>query len=236
MELTRTDAEAHAPGPATVAARVAEGAPFALSAGLVAESAELSADLAAIGAGEVSGAPVQVSLTEGGAALLSLSGALEAPSALCGEVDEGRYPCFQGLAVEAGPSLLLFKRPPWVVQAVPEQGVESLGGPLSLNLAGLFAADGDDALSYAAESSDPALASVAVSGGVLSIEPNGEGLEGFVTVTLTATDSDGLEAVQSFTVEVSPQSRRFGSGWRLGWLLGAPAPSAEAAPHPAEPQ
>ena len=234
MELTRTDAGDYAPGPAMVAARVAEGAPFALSAGLVAESAELSADMAAIGAGEVSGAPIQVSLTEGGAARLSLSGAPEAPSALCGEVDEGRYPCFQGLAVEAGPGLLLFKRPPWVVQAIPEQGVESLGGALSLNLSGLFAADQDDALSYTAESSDPALASVEVFRGVLSIGPNGEGLDGLVTVRVTATDSDGLEAEHSFTVEVSPQSRRFGSGWRLGWLLGAPSPSAGAAPPRAE--
>ena len=227
MELTRTDADDYAPGPAMVSARVAEGAPFALSAGLLAESAELSADMAAVGAGAVSGAPIRVSLTEGGAALLSLSGTPEAPSQLCGEVDEGRYPCFQGLALEAGPGLLLFKRPPWVVRAVPEQGVESLGGALSLDLAGLFAADGGDALSYAAESSDPALASVRVSRGVLSIEPNGEGLEGFVTVTLTVTDSDGLEAEQSFTVEVSPPSRRFSRGWRLGWLTGTPAPSAE---------
>ena len=227
MELTRTDAEDHAPGPAMVATRVAEGAPFALSAGLVAADAELSADMAAIGAGEVSGAPIQVSLTEGGAARLSLSGAPEAPSALCGEVDEGRHPCFQGLAVEAGPGLLLFKRSPWVVQAIPGQEAESLGEALSLNLAAFFAADGGDALSYAAESSDPALASVKVSGGVLSIEPNGEGLEGFVTVTLTVTDSDGLEAEQSFTVEVSPPSRRFSRGWRLGWLTGTPAPSAE---------
>ena len=236
MELTRTDADDHAPGPAMVSARVAEGAPFALSAGLVAEDAELSADMVAIGAGEVSGAPVQVALTEGGAALLSLSGAPEAPSALCGEVDEGRYPCFQGLVVEAGPGLLLFKRPPWVVQAVPEQGVESLGGPLSLDLAGLFAADGGDALSYSAESSDPALVSVRVSGGVLSIEPNGEGLDGLVTVRVMATDSDGLEAEQSFLVEVSPPARRFSRGWRLGWLTGTSAPSAEAAPAGDEPE
>ena len=219
MELTRTDADDHGPGPATVAARVAEGAPFALSAGLVAEDAELSADMTAIDAGEVSGAPIQVSLTEGGAARLSLSGAPEAPSALCGEVDEGRYPCFQGLVVEAGPRLLLFKRPPWVVQAVPEQGVESLGGALSLDLAGLFSADGGDALSYAAESSDLALASVNVSGGVLSIEPNGEGLDGLVTVRVTATDSDGLAVEQSFLVEVSPPARRFSRGWRLGLLM-----------------
>ena len=236
MQLMRTDAADHAPGPATVAARIAEGAPFALSAGLVAEDAELSADMAVVGAGEVSGAPIQVSLTEGGAARLSLSGAPEAPSDLCGEVDEGRHPCFQGLAVEAGPGLLLFKRAPWVVQAVREQGVESLGGALSLDLAGFFAADGGDALAYSAESSDPALASVSVSGGVLSIEPNDEGLEGFVTVRLTATDSDGLTVQQSFTVEVSPSARSFGSGWRLGWLTGAPAPSAEAAPAGGEPE
>ena len=236
MELTRTDAEDHAPGPATVAARVAEGAPFALSAGLAAESAELSADMTAIGTGEVSGAPIQVSLTESGAARLSLSGALEIPSALCGEVDEGRYPCFQGLVVEAGPGLLLFKRPPWVVQAVPEQGVESLGGALSLALSGLFATDGGDALSYAAESSDPALATVRVSEGILSIEPNGEGLEGLVTVRVTATDSDGLVVEQSFLVEVSPPARRFSRGWRLGWLTGTSTPSAETAPTGGEPE
>ena len=235
MELTRTDAEDHAPGPATVVARVAEGAPFALSAGLLAESAELSTDTAAIGAGEVSSAPIQVSLAEGGAARLSLSGAPEIPSELCGEVDEGRYPCFQGLVVEAGPGLLLFKRPPWVVRAVPEQGVESLGEALSLDLSELFAADGDDALTYSAQSSDPALASVRVSGGVLVVEPNGEGLEGLVTVRVTATDSDGLEAEQSFTVEVSPPSRRFNRGWRLGLLMGTAVP-AEAAPPQAEPR
>ena len=236
MELARTDAEDYAPSPATVVARVAEGAPFALSAGLLADGAELSTDTAAIGAGEVSSAPIQVSLTEGGAALLSLSGAPEIPSELCGEVDEGRYPCFQGLRVEAGSRLLLFKRPPWVVQVVSEQGVESLGGALFLDLSGFFAADGDDALTYSAESSDPALASVEVSGGVLSIEPNGEGLEGLMTVRVTATDSDGLEAEQSFTVEVSPPSRRFSRGWRLGLLMGAPAPSAEAAPPSGEPE
>ena len=189
MELMRTDAENHAPGPAMVVAQVAEGAPFALSAGLLAESAELSADLAAIGAGEVSGTPIQVSLTEGGVARLSLSGASEVPSELCGDVQEGLYPCFQGLAVEAGPGLLLFKRPPWVVQAIPGQEAEPLGEALSLALAGFFAADGDDALTYTAESSDPALASVKVSEGVLVVEPNGEGLEGLVRVTLTVTDS-----------------------------------------------
>ena len=53
MNLARTDAEPWAPGPAAVAARVREGAPFALSAGLaVRGSAELSTETARIGAGE----------------------------------------------------------------------------------------------------------------------------------------------------------------------------------------
>ena len=222
MELVRTDAADHAPGPATVVARVAEGVPFALSAGLLAEGAELSAGMAAIGAGGVSSAPIQVSLTEGGVARLSLSGAPEAPSERCGDVQDGLYPCFQGLVVEAGPGLLLFKRPPWVAQAIPGQAVDSLGDALSLDLAGVFAADRGDALSYAVESSDPALASVEVAGGVLSIEPNDEGLDGIVRVQLTATDSDGLAVEQSFLVEVSPPPQPFGRGWRLGWLTGAP--------------
>ena len=222
MDLMRTDAADHAPGPATVVAWIAEGVPFALSAGLLAEDAELSAGMAAIGAGGVSSTPIQVSLTEGGVARLSLSGAPEVPSEQCGDVEEGLYPCFQGLVVEAGPGLLLFKRPPWVAQAIPGQAVDSLGDALSLDLAGVFAADRGDAPSYAVESSDPALASVYLAGGVLSIEPNGEGLDGIVRVQLTATDSDGLAVEQSFLVEVSPPPQPFGRGWRLGWLTGAP--------------
>ena len=236
MELVRTDAEDFAPGPASVVARVAEGAPFALSAGLLAEGAALSADSARIGAGQVSGAPIAVSLSEGGAARLSLSGAPEVPSGLCGDVQDGQRPCFRGVRTEAGPGLLLFKRPPRVVRAVPGQAVESLDGALALDLSEFLAADGGGALAYSAESSDPALASVSVSGGVLSIEPNGEGLEGLVTVTVTATDSDGLAVEHRFTVAVAAAARPFARGWRLGWMVGAPAPAAEAAPQGAEPQ
>ena len=145
-------------------------------------------------------------------------------------------PLLPGGRTEAGPGLLLFKRPPRVVRAVPGQAVESLGGALALDLSEFLAADGGDVLSHSAESSDPALASVSVSGGVLSIEPNGEGLEGLVTVTVTATDSDGLAVEHRFTVAVSAAARPFARGWRLGWMAGAPAPAAEAAPPGAEPQ
>ena len=240
MNLARTDAEPWAPGPATVAARVREGAPFALSAGLaVRGSAELSTETARIGAGEVSGAPIMVALTAGGAARLSPAGAPEAPAGLCGDVQDGRHPCFQGVQTAAGPGLLLFKRPPRLVRAVPGLEAESLGGAASLDLAEFFEADGGEELTWAAESSDASLASARVEGGVLRVLPNGEGLEGFLTVTVTATDADGLAAEASFVVEVLPESRPFSRGWRLLWLTGASAPAADASgelPPGAEPQ
>ena len=240
MELARTDAEPWAPGPATVAARVREGAPFALSAGLaVRGSAELSTATARIGAGEVSGAPIAVALTAGGAARLSPAGAPEVPAGLCGDVQDGRRPCFQGVRTAAGPGLLLFKRPPRLVRAVPGLEAESLGGAASLDLAEFFKADGGEELTWAAESSDASLASARVEGGVLRVLPNGEGLEGFVTVTVTATDADGLSAEASFVVEVLPEARPFSRGWRLLWLTGASAPAADASgglPPGAEPQ
>ena len=240
MELARTDAEPWAPGPATVAARVREGAPFALSAGLaVRGSAELSTETARIGAGEVSGAPIMVALTAGGAARLSPAGAPEAPAGLCGDVQDGRHPCFQGIRTAAGPGLLLFKRPPRLVRAVPDLEAESLGGAASLDLAEFFEADGGEELTWAAESSDASLASARVEGGVLRVLPNGEGLEGLVTVTITATDADGLSAEASFVVEVLPEARPFSRGWRLLWLTGASAPAADASgelPPGAEPQ
>ena len=66
------------------------------------------------------------------------------------------------------PIKALFKRPPRLVRAVPGLAAESLGGALSLDLAEFFEADGGEALDL---------------GGVLRVLPNGEGLDGFVTVT-----------------------------------------------------
>ena len=71
-------------------------------------------------------------------------------------------------------------------------------------------------------------AGVSVEGGVLTVTPNDDGREGFVTVTVAATDADGLAAQASFQVEVLPESRRFTSGWRLLWLKGAGAAAAAA--------
>ena len=110
---------------------------------------------------------------------------------------------------------------------MPGLEAESLGGAAVVDLAEFFEADGEEALTYAAESSDPSLASVSVEGGVLTVTPNDDGREGFVTITVTATDADGLSAEASFQVEVLPAPRPFASGWRLGWLKGADAAGRE---------
>ncbi len=112
---------------------------------------------------------------------------------------------------------------PRLVRAVPGLEAESLGGAVGINLAEFFKADSGEGLTYAAESSDASLASVRVEGGVLRVLPNGDGLEGFLTVTVTATDADGLSAEASLQVEVLPEAHPFSHGWRLGWMAGAAA-------------
>ena len=139
------------------------------------------------------------------------------------------YPCHKGPQTAAGAELLLFKRSPWAAQPIPQQGAKSLNGPMDLSLVGFFAADRDE-LTCSAESGEPQLAAVSVEGGRLRIEPNGAGESGRVTITVTATDSDGVSAAQRFTLEVSPPRRPFGRGWRLDWLAGAERLAAEDAP------
>ena len=113
------------------------------------------------------------------------------------------------------------------VRLLPGLEAESLGGASVVDLAEFFEADSGEVLSYAAESSDPSLALVSVEEGILTVTPNDDGFEGFVTVIVTATDADGLTAQASFQVEALPAPRPFASGWRLGWLKGADAADRE---------
>ena len=75
-------------------------------------------------------------------------------------------------------------------------------------------------LTYAAESSDPAVASVSVDGGVVGVagrEP------GAATVTLTATDPDGLSATLTFRVTVVRDINSYWGGWRSVLLQSSPS-------------
>ena len=84
--------------------------------------------------------------------------------------------------------------------SIPDQSLEP-DGELTMEVSGFFSdPDGDD-LTFAAESSDAAVATAAISDDVLTIVAVATGT---ATVTVTATDPGGLHATQSLTVTVAP--------------------------------
>ena len=89
--------------------------------------------------------------------------------------------------------------PPEPVGAFPDQILDE-GRTATLNAAEYFSTPDGGELSYAAESSDPGVASAEVSGSEVTVTATGPGR---ATVTVTATDPDGLSASQSFGVVVS---------------------------------
>ena len=207
--LARTDADPWLPGPAMVAARVAEGAPFTLRAAL----AGGPAGEASVPAGATRGEPVEVA--DGGAPLTLTARPEPVPDDRCeqGLVD---VPCFSGFATVAGEPLTLYKVPPRAT-TLPEQALD--GDALRLPLAERFNAAPGEAFTYAAQSSDPAVASVRVEAGVLVVEAEGDGV---ATVTVTATDAHGQMGTLAFTVRATLPIRGGLRGWRLILVEGPP--------------
>ena len=85
-------------------------------------------------------------------------------------------------------------RQPVPAGTIPEQTVE-VGEPVSVDLSPYFDDPDGDTLTYAARSSGPGLATVSVTGSTLVIAAVAKGT---TTVTVTATDPEGLEATQTF--------------------------------------
>ncbi len=219
VRLARTDAEPWAPGPARVEARVAEGAPFALSAALLAQGAELSATQASVPAGATAGPPLQAAQAGPWAARLSLAADPAVPEGVCGDVQDGLYPCFRGLAPRAGPPLVLFKPPPRPTERPPAPALSADGDRASLPLDGLIGPAGaGDRLAYAARTDRPDLLAVRVADGRLVLEANEDGLEGTAVVTVTATDPDGPSASLTLTVTVEFARTGAAPSWRLEWM------------------
>ena len=92
-------------------------------------------------------------------------------------------------------------RPPSLVFPYPVEPIEYTVGQSSEDeLNGRFTdPDGDD-LTFSAESSDPSIASERVSGSTLIVTAQSVG--GPITITVTATDPEGLSASGSFQVVV----------------------------------
>ena len=211
LELARTDAAPAAPGPATVVATVAKGAPFAMRASVSASNGELSADSVAVLAGTTAAVPITVTRIGEGAVRVTLDAAPPIPTNLCGD---DSHPCFRGIATAVGPTLALFKNSLQATDSPPALDLLASGDEAIVDLTTLFTGAEGETLTYAVESSNPELVAVSVEGTNLVLLPNEIGEEGVATVTVTATDADGLTATLSFviTIEANPQS--FLRGWR----------------------
>ena len=211
LELARTDAANMAPGPATVVASVAEGAPFAMRQSVSASNGELSTDYVSVPPGDAASVPTTVTQTGEGAVRMTLDAAPPIPTTLCGD---DSHPCFQGIATAAGPMLVLFKNPLRETDSPPALVLVANGDTSTVELASLFTGAEGETLTYEVESSDPELLTVRVEAGNLVLVPNDFGEGGVATVTVTATDEDDLTATLSFLITIEPNTQGFLRGWR----------------------
>ena len=223
VALVRTDAEPWAPGPATVSARAALGAPFAMVAPLVAmPAADESAvpPTVEIAAGETTGTSFAAE-SVGGASLALRPDAAPLPTSQCGGM-----PCFRGFEATAGSRLILFHRPPQALAAPTPQPLAG-GDALRLSLDSLIAAgDAPDGMRWEASSSDESLATVRIVGTDLVVEPE-PASEGRVEVALVATDALGFATTVRFEVQVE---FHWPIGPARGWrsIFGGALPDAAA--------
>ena len=112
-----------------------------------------------------------------------------------------------------------FKAPPEVTDTPSRTTLAAEGDVARIDLSALFAASDGGALTYFVASSDPTLATATIDGDTLTLASNEDGSEGAVTVTVTATDDDGLLVTLTFEVTVESMPRGLLRGWRRRVLL-----------------
>ena len=93
-------------------------------------------------------------------------------------------------------------QPPAVVDAIEDQTVEA-GAEVTVDVSAAFSDPDDDDLTYEATSDTPDIATASVSGSEVTV---GGVAAGTATITVTATDPDGLSGSQTFTVMVEAAS------------------------------
>ena len=217
VALRRTDAELWAPGPATVMATVAEGAPFDMELELTATDSTLRRSMT-IARGSLSSAPLTVQ--HGASVRMEIAPPPVPADDDCGDVIP--VPCYRGLTTSAGPPLVLFREPPEATGTPPAPEIVT-NEETRIDLSALAAASDGGPLTFAAYSSDPSLLVVHVEGSVLTVTSSDN--EGTAAVTVIATDAEGLTVAIEFQVTVEFASRGFLRGAR-GVLLTEPARTA----------
>ena len=81
-------------------------------------------------------------------------------------------------------------------------------------------------LTYTTRSGDPALAAVTVDGTVFTIQSGEDGAEGVVTITVTATDADGLSVTLDLKAQIEFVPQGLLRGWRRVLIIDALGESA----------
>ena len=180
LELARVDAATGAAGPATVVARVREGMPWPVTVRVAAEGGASFTRKVTVLNGETESEPFEVAGDD-----VTVLGFAERP----------RVPgSYKGVRIALGDDLRLF--------ALDDRELGAGSAPLSIDLNGVVG-KAEGSYTYAARSSDAAVAGVSVADGRLLVEP---AQRGTVTVTVTATDADGTETVRTFDVRVVSRS------------------------------
>ena len=195
LQLIRLDAPPAAPGPAEVGIRLGTGAPLPLIAGLDVEgAASLSAPTLSIVNGAVEGTPIEVRGNTPAVLRLIDHPSLELPAT------------YQGIQIELGDPLRLF--------ALDNKTLE-VGEPFTLDLVESLSRPGDPLTSFVVTSGDDAVATVSLTGSVLTVDPVDGGT---TTITITARDSLGATVTRKLAVIVEATLRSMWRGWRLKLL------------------
>ena len=98
--------------------------------------------------------------------------------------------------------------------------VEADGRSAMFDRSDFFSSMLDGALTYSVTSSDLRLATAIVDGGVITVLPNDNGLEGVVLITVTATAQDGRSISVYFDLEIGPAQTHslLRRPWFRAWL------------------
>ncbi len=196
LKLARTDnMDVSAPDAATIAVNLVEGAPFDMTVNLLVEGGTPSATMAKIAKGTTQSAPIIVTRTSNGSATVSLATVPTVPSS------------YSGIRMAVGNSIVLFGTSP---NQAPETTVSNLTLTLTVgdstthfDLASNFRDPDNDKLAYSATSDNTGVATVRMSGAVVTITPKSAG-----SATVTAIASDGsLTATQHIEVVVEEAPR-----------------------------
>ena len=196
VEFVRTDAaDALAPGPARVVMRVPDGAPFGFRIPVAVQGGAASESWFEVAAGDTASAPMVVGPPSSGGGAVHVS---------FGQ-PPGLPPHYEGIEVVPGGQMVLFaesdNRSPVYREAVPSYWLQAGGAPEPLPLEPYFSDPDGDSLAYAVESSDGEVVEGRIEGGMLWMEPMGEGEAALV---VAAVDPSDLAARQLVKVQVAP--------------------------------